>query len=118
MAIDAEQLATLGRRFIESLNDRDFDTASSLYADDAVYESAGRLGSEHADGRIRGRDEIIGFFRQALDGDDEFRLEPQELFTGLDIVVIRSGFEGRSFVDVLRFNGAGQIAEHFDVTPQ
>ena len=118
MALPTEQLTAIGERFIASMNERDYATAAALYAPDATYESASLLEQGHTDGRIAGRERIMSHFMEALDGDDDFRLSMLDQFTGLDLTLVVSSMDGRTFIDVLRIDEDGLIAEHVEVSPK
>lgn len=117
MAAEPTTLAELAARFMASLNERDFETAATLYASDAVYESPS-VAMDGGAGRIVGRDEIIRYFADSLDGDDEFQLHLLDSFVGVDMVVLVSSLDGRAFVDVLRTDDTGAIVEHREVSPK
>jgi len=100
------------------MNARDYASAASLYADDAIYESAVLVSRGHTEGRIVGRERIMGYFKDALAGDEEFQLSTLDRFTGLNMALILSSSEGRTFVDVLRTGDDGLIVEHMEVSPK
>ncbi len=114
MVVASTKLTEIGERFLASMNARDYATAAAMYAPGAVYESPALVGGEH-DGRIVGRDQIMRFFEAALDGEEEFRLHPLDVFAGLNMVVVISSTLGRAFVDVLRTDDTGLIVEHLEV---
>ena len=118
MALAPEQLTEIGQRFLTSLNARDFATAASLYSADATYESASLVSDDNPDGLITGRDQVMKFFADALEGDDSFQLTALDIFTGLNLAVIVSSLEGRTFMDVLRLSEEGLIVGHAEVTPK
>lgn len=118
VALSPDRLAEIADRFLSSLNARDFTTAAALYADGATYESAALVAEDNSEGRITGRGQIMDFFASALDGDDDFQLTALEIFTGLNMAVILSSFEGRTYIDVLRIGEDGLIVEHAEVVPK
>lgn len=118
MAHSPERLVETAARFISSMNARDYATARSLYADSATYQSAALVDADRPSGLLEGRDEIIGYFEVALDGDDDFGLDLLDVFTGVDMAVAVSSAAGRTFIDVLRTSDHGLIIEHREVSPK
>ncbi len=100
------------------MNARDYASAASLYSEQATYESAALVGKGHLSGRIVGSEQIIAYFKEALDGDESFRLSRLDIFTGLNLTLILSSMEGRTFVDALRVGDDGLITEHLELSPK
>jgi len=100
------------------MNARDYASAAALYAVDATYESASLVSRGHVDGRIVGRERIMGYFKEALGGDGSFQLSTLDHFTGLNMALILSSSEGRTFIDVLRTADDGLVVEHMEVSPK
>jgi hypothetical protein len=118
MPISAAQLTTIGTRLVVSMNARDYGAASSLYAEDATYESPRLVSDGHVDSRIVGRQNIMSYFKEALEGDDDFQLAKLDQFTGLNMAVILSSLDGQTFIDVLRVGDDGLIIQHSEVAPK
>lgn len=117
VALSRDQLTELGSQFLSSMNARDYALAAALYADDATYQSAS-LSGDHVDGRITGRDRIMDYFKDSLEGDDKFQLSALDIFTGFNLTMILSSMEGRTFIDVLRIGDKGLIVEHIEASPK
>lgn len=73
-------------RFNEALNQQDFDALGNAVTEDCVFEDTG----PRPDGeRYRGRDAVVGFFRELFENSPESRLEVEELFACEDRCVVR-----------------------------
>jgi len=60
----------------------------------------------------------MDYFKSVLAGDDDFELSKLDIFTGLNMAMILSSMEGRTFIDVLRTGGDGLIVDHMEVLPK
>ena len=118
MALSPDQLREIGERFLSSMNARDFAGATSLYADSAIYQSAALANGDWSDGLITGRERIMDYFKEALDGEEDFQLSALDIFTGLNMAVIVSSMESRTFIDILCTGDDGLIVEHLEVSPK
>ncbi len=118
MALSPDQLTKIGERFLASMNARDFASAAALYADAATYQSAALVSGEGVEGCITGRERIMDYFQKALAGDESFQLSRLDIFTGLNMALVLSSMDGRTFIDVLQTGGDGLIVKHTEVSPK
>lgn len=73
-------------RFNEALNQQDFDALGTAITEDCVFEDTG----PRPDGeRYRGRDAVVGFFRELFENSPESWFEVEELFACGDRCVVR-----------------------------
>lgn len=118
MALSSDQLTEIGERFLASMNARDFASAAALLADGATYQSVALVSGDGVQGCITGRERIMDYFQEALEGDENFHLSRLDVFTGLNLARVLSSMDGRTFIDVLRTGGDGLIVEHAEVSPK
>ena len=108
-----QQLAALGRDWVEAWNTRDLERVLSLYAEDTEMTSdqIPVMGFD-ASGTVRGKDDLRAYWSKAL------ALIPELHFTLIDtyvspnsVVVFYQNERGKKICECLRLDAAGKIRQ-------
>ncbi len=108
--------------WVDAWNAHDLERILRHYADPLEFTSpvvVQRLG--RADGTIRSREELRGYFAVGVAPGSALRFELLEVLPGVDSMALRyRNHRGQAVIEVMHLNGSGQadrVAVHYSAAP-
>ena len=118
MAVSTDHLESVGRTFARLWEEHDLDVIAPLYDEDAVFISPNPPSFSADFGTtLKGRDEILRYFRAVMDVVPEGGMTTVALLTGIDMVVWVWESGPIKGADIMMFDGDGLIVRHHVTSP-
>ncbi len=110
--IDRPKAETFAAEWIAAWNSRDLERILSHYAEDFEFTSPFiALIAGEPSGRLRGRQAVGAYWAKALDRFPDLRFELDEVFWGVDSLVIHyRRHDGRAAAEWFELNALGEVA--------